>query len=187
MGAAEEYVAVPYEGWKLHPWLSRLEWGSDDEGDGAWFFTWDAPAPLAALDRVIVQYKDTGEWTDCTRADGGIFPGHDWATAVVGWFQRIDFSTYAAVDSLRGDVEYRALVPASWDCESVPTQAMVPVVDRGSDWESQEWKCINCDWSGPLERAAVFSEKDVNVRVRAVSIACPSCGCGLATIERGNG
>jgi hypothetical protein len=174
MTIPEDMTAIPYEEWHAHPWLSHLTGATDMETDSAWFYVPStAPAPLAALDRIIVQEsKDGHQWEDSIRADRGIFPSRDWATAAVGWYQRI----WGFMDT-GVTWTYQALVPSRWDCATVPPDFQEPTCGYFTDWRSRTWTC-SCGWAGTNETALVFANDEV------VSIACPACAHGLAFIDR---
>lgn len=75
--AGHNGVIVVAEGtWPQHPWLGRLESGSDMGSDGAWFTTWeDAPAPIATLDALTVEHTcGQGLWQPAARADWELLP-----------------------------------------------------------------------------------------------------------------
>lgn len=176
MAAVNAYSVVPHLEWSDHPWLSQRQGGSDTEYDLALFFTWDAPAPLASLDRIRIQHWENEGWVEAVRADGAIFPSRDWVQAVVGWYYPFFKS------SLLGDrIITRALIPAGWDCAAIPPQSAVPLVDPSSDWRARTWSCSNCHWIGPLDQAAVFTDVESSQSDKQVSVACLECGTGLAT------
>lgn len=167
-------VEVPATQWAEHPLLGALESGSDLDGDGAWFVTWkDSPLPLAAVAAIRVEERvDGGPWTPAARADGSSFPSRDWAIATVGWYRPI--WSFMSPDQV---VETRALMPASWDTMAPTPQRSIRFVPYFSDWRTREWSC-DCGWSGSNRSALVFHDQE------KVSIACPTCAHGMATVDR---
>ena len=69
-------IVVEQGMWQQHPWLGRLESGSDMDGDYAWFTTWEnAPAPIATLDALTVEHTcGQGLWQPAARADWELLP-----------------------------------------------------------------------------------------------------------------
>lgn len=167
-------IEVPSSDWAVHPILGAFESGSDLDGDGAWFVTWDnSPLPLAAIAAIRVEERVQDEsWAPAARADGSSFPSRDWAIATVGWYRPI--WSFMTPDKT---VETRAVIPASWDLARPTPQRTVQEVPYFSNWRTQEWTC-DCGWMGSNRRALVFHDHD------RVSVACPTCAHGLATVDR---
>lgn len=174
MTAHDSLLEIPSSEWADHPLLGGLESGSDLDGDGAWFVTWEnSPIPMAAMAAIRVEERaDQDPWTPAARADGSSFPSRDWAIAAVGWYRPI-----WSFMSPEKAFETRALVPASWDVSHPMPQRVVPQVPYFSDWRTRTWLC-DCGWQGSNRHALVFHDQE------KVSIACPECAHGLATIDR---
>jgi len=178
MNGASDSHLVPFTELGFHPILSQFMYGIEldveVEVDGAWFVTWEtSPIPVAAAAAIRIQVRaGTSAWKDAGRADGSVFPSHGGETAAVGWYNPIrSFMTSNT------EYETRALVPATWDLIEPTPQHLVPRVDYFSDWRTKEWAC-DCGWSGSNSGALVYHD------LCFVSIACPACGHGIATINR---
>ena len=173
--AGHSGVIVVAEGtWPQHPWLGRLESGSDMGSDGAWFTTWeDAPAPIATLDALAVEHScGQGLWQPAVRADASSLPSRDRAQAAVGWLK-----PHARGSGATAQCSNRARFPSTWDPTRIRPQAQIPSVDYFTDWRTRTWQC-QCSWAGTNETALVFADES------HVSVACPTCGDGIATIPR---
>lgn len=173
-GENGEIVVEQGSMWQQHPWLARFESGSDMDGDYAWFTTWEsAPAPIATLDALTVEHTCGQDlWQPAARADRSSFPSRAWASAAVGWYDPLTWGGHGT-----GPCSTRARIPSAWDPTRIKPQAQIPTVDYFTDWRTRTWQCP-CSWTGTNETALVFADRE------HVSMACPTCGDGIATISR---
>jgi hypothetical protein len=107
----DEYDVISQVDWEAHHWLSRLESGSDLEGDSAlvWFTDSEAAERLA---EIRLQFRSNHfDWEDALSASGATFPGYGWQQASVGWFRPV----WAHLNPERFEgLEWRALIPKNW-------------------------------------------------------------------------
>lgn len=97
--------------WKNYQPLCDLVAGTDYENNSAWYWSYDHPANISVLHKIIFQLSiNNRDWTDCISIKGdeatAFFPSHNNVKAKAGFYLP-DLSYFG---KLR-DIQFRACAP----------------------------------------------------------------------------
>lgn len=95
------FEIIPSAEWSQHDLLSRLDTGSNPDGDWHYILFALSETETRAAREIRLQYRGDNGWTDAVQGAGNFFPSRGWQQSSVDWF---------CVDSGAG-LEWRALIP----------------------------------------------------------------------------
>ena len=102
------FLVLSKADWQNHDWLSKLQSGSDQDGDRAEFWSELTSDQVDALQQIKVQHRALNEdWQDAITCARASFPSRNWAIASWGWYDPIHLFDWP-------EFETRALIPNDW-------------------------------------------------------------------------